>query len=235
VERKELPLLWPDAGREVRETPIGPVAFEHSGATSAQPVERTRKRLRDEALEADLASGDIVPAEVASPDQVAETLSTGEIAARRAGPRGRAAGTLLHRLLELWDGRSETEPLLRQLAAEAGADADIVSRVRKRLAIVARSPFLARIAKAETVGREVPVRFRDEAGVLLERRIDRLLREEQADLVVDYKSGTPEPARVERDRIQVARYCSAIAAISGRPCKGALWYIDLDSDAVIEV
>ena len=193
-----------------------------------------RSRLHDAALEVRLASSPIVPIEIASPADVAETLGVAEVAARRAGSRNRAAGILLHRVLELWDGRSDTEPLLRQLAVEAAADADSLTRVRKRLATIARSKMLQRIARAETVGRELTVHFVED-GALVERRIDRLLHEDDRDLVIDYKSGTPDPQRVIRDREQVERYCRAVSAITGRPCGGALWYVDLESDEVVEV
>ena len=91
-----------------------------------------------------------------------------------------------------------------------------------------------RIANAETVGREVPIRFVAN-GVAQERRIDRLLRESERELVVDYKSGVPDPNRVAKDRDQVARYCTAVAAITGRECAGAIWYVDLERDEVVEV
>jgi ATP-dependent helicase/nuclease subunit A len=236
TDKATLAALWPEAGREVRETVVGPVAFEKVEVHAAGT--RTRARLRDAALEAELASSPVVPLTVASPDAVAETLGVAEVAARRAGSRNRAAGILLHRVLELWDGRTEVEPLLRQLAVEAAADTDAVTRVRKRLATIARSPMLQRIARAETIGREVAVHFVEE-GVPVERRIDRILREQvdgaPRDLVIDYKSGTPDPQRVTRDREQVEHYCRAVANITGHACVGALWYIDLESDEVVEV
>jgi ATP-dependent helicase/nuclease subunit A len=232
VDRKELPSLWSD-GREIHQTEIGPIAFEPSGATGSQPV-AARKRLRDSALEAQLATGELLPVSIATPEPVADTLTPAAVAATRAGSKNRAAGTLLHRVLELWDGRADTEPLLRQLAAEAAADADAVVKVRKRLAVIARSPFLQRIASAEPLGREYPVRFVED-GILVERRIDRLVREADADLVIDYKSGAPQDERVERDKDQVARYCRAISAITGRPCGGALWYVGLEREQVVPV
>ncbi|HEX6083037.1 MAG TPA: 3'-5' exonuclease, partial [Thermoanaerobaculia bacterium] len=216
-------------GREVRMTDIGPVAFEKIAARGRG--ERTRRRLHDEALESRLA-GELVPFVAAAPPEP-ETLTPGEIASKRAGSRNKAAGILLHRVLELWDGRSDTEPLLRQLAAEAAADAEAVSRVRRRLLTIARSSTVQRIAGAETVGRELPIRFLEE-GVLVERRIDRLIRENGRDLVIDYKSGTPEAARVEKDRAQVARYAEAVGRMTGRECGALLWYVDLESDAVVE-
>ncbi|MGZ5447502.1 MAG: UvrD-helicase domain-containing protein [Thermoanaerobaculia bacterium] len=222
---------WPEHGREVRMTDVGPIALEK--VEVRESAQRTRQRLTDAALEAELAAADIVPLAVPMPETSTETLSSAEVAARRAGSRNRAAGILLHRVLELWNGRSDVEPLLQQLASEAAADADAVTRVRRRLQIIARSPTLERIANAETVGREVPIRFVED-GLTVERRIDRLLRENGRDLVLDYKSGSPEPARVTKDREQVRRYAAAIAAMTGRPCDALLWYVDLESDAVVE-
>jgi ATP-dependent helicase/nuclease subunit A len=236
TDKASLAAMLPEAGREVRDTLIGPVAFEkveiHAAAT------RTRPRLHDAALEAELASADIVPVEIPSPASVTETLGIAEVAARRAGTRNRAAGILLHRVLELWDGRSDTEPLLRQLALEAAADADALARVRKRLATIGRSSMLQRIARAETIGREFILHFVED-GTLVERRIDRLLRETidgvSRDLVLDYKSGTADPQRVHRDREQVERYCQAVSAMTGRACAGALWYVDLENESVVEL
>jgi ATP-dependent helicase/nuclease subunit A len=233
TDKKSLAAMWENTtpSRHVRETIVGPAAFEKVEVRGAGV--RTRPRLHDAALEAELAAAPIEPPAIASPADVAETLGLAEVAARRAGSRNRNAGILLHRVLELWDGRADTEPLLRQLAVEAGADADAVTRVRKRLSTIVRSSMMQRIARAETIGREVSVRFVED-GVLVERRIDRILRESDRDLVIDYKSGTPDPQRVARDREQVERYCRAITAITGHPCAGALWYIDLESDEVVE-
>jgi hypothetical protein len=33
----------------------------------------------------------------------------------------------------------------------------------------------------------------------------------------------------------VARYCAAVAEMTGRPCGGAIWYVDLERDEVVEV
>ena len=226
------PPSWPETGREVRQTALGPVAFETMAVQTTEA--QRRPRLHDQALEAELASAAILPVDVAQPDPVAETLTPGEVAARRAGSRSRAAGILLHRVLELWDGRGDPDPLLRQLAVETAADPDAISRVRKRLTTIARSPMLQRIARAETLGREVPVRF-IENGTLVERRLDRLLREPAGDTVIDYKSGTPDPHRVARDRDQIERYCQAVSAITGRACGGVLWYVDEERDEIVEV
>jgi ATP-dependent helicase/nuclease subunit A len=231
-DRQSLAALWPDSGREVRETPFGAVAFEKMSV--AETEARTRRRLRDVQHERELAISDIVPLTLPAPPPGPPPLGTGEIAARRAGSRNRATGILLHRVLELWDGASDVDALLRQLSLEAAADDDAVIRVRRRLGTIARSETWLRIARAETVGRELPLRF-VENGTLVERRVDRLIRENGQHVVVDYKSGVAEAARVARDREQVARYCRAIGELTGRACSGMLWYIDVEQDSVVEV
>ncbi|HEX7707352.1 MAG TPA: UvrD-helicase domain-containing protein [Thermoanaerobaculia bacterium] len=249
VDRAELMTMIPAEGRELRETPIGTIAVERSTAvegaaaelhdaadstTAPQARSIRRRRLLDAELERDLAAGPLVPDAISLPAAVAERLSPSELASRRLGAKHRAAGLLLHRFLELWNGTDEVEPLLRQIAVEAAAEPDVVSRVRRRVTAVTRSPVFQRILQAETIGREFPIRFIEE-GTPVERRIDRLIRENGGEIVVDYKSGKPAAARLVRDREQIERYCRAIREITGRPCEGLIWYIDLENDVVVEV
>lgn len=237
LDKDGLAALFDEPGtRTLRVTSIGPVAVESfvfdglvSGGTP-----RPRRRLRDAHLEGVVRSEPLASLAIMRPEPVAESLDAAQIAARRSGARARVAGTLLHRVLELWDGASDFEPLLRGAATEAGAERSIVVQVRKRLATVARSPHLIRIRSAETVGREVPVHVIED-GLLVERRIDRLIRENGRELVVDYKSGGYDAARLEKDRKQVGRYCEAIRSITGRECSGLLWYVDLERDEIVEV
>ncbi|HWW60331.1 MAG TPA: UvrD-helicase domain-containing protein [Thermoanaerobaculia bacterium] len=211
---------WPPPGaREVRD------GFAFERMTVRGVGERKRKRLHDAELEATLATSPVVDAAIAPPPFA--TLSRGDAAKSRAAGRNRAAGILLHRVLERWDARGDVEPLLRAVAIEAAADNETIARVRQRLATIARSPMLQRIAAAEIVGREFPIRI---GGI--EKRIDLLVRESDRDLVIDYKSGAPDEVRLERDRAQVAEYSRAVTSITGRPCEAALWYVD---DDVVEV
>jgi ATP-dependent helicase/nuclease subunit A len=232
ADRKSWGSLWPEQGGEVRETLIGPVMFERLTSRSATSSER--HRLADHLLERELREEPLAPAVIPAPPPVAERLTPAEAAARRAGSRSRTAGILLHRVLELWNGTSAVEPLLHAIALEIGAGDAAVERVRKRLEVVARSPLFQRINSAETIGREFPLRFVEE-GELVERRIDRLIREDGHDVVIDYKSGASEESRLVRDKEQVSRYCSAVTSITARPCHGLLWYVDLERDEMVEV
>jgi ATP-dependent exoDNAse (exonuclease V) beta subunit len=177
----------------------------------------------------------LAPCAVAQPADAVELLPRDEVAIARRGSANRAAGILLHRVLERWDGTSDAAPLIASLALEQAADERSIDLVRGRMAQIAGSEVFRRIMAAETIGREMPVAFIDASGVLVERRVDRLLRENGGDLVVDYKSGQPSPARIERDREQVALYCRLLGDMNGRPCRGLLWYIDAENDVAIDV
>lgn len=225
VDRASLPSFWPEEGRALRDTAIGPVAFERVAVQGA--AARTRARLHDAALERTLAASEIVPVELPMPRDVATRLAENEVAHRITGPRRRLAGMLLHRVMETWDGTSSPEPLLQSAAAELGAGEELVRQTRARIATMAQSETFLRIRNATTVGTEIPVRFL-ENGVAVEKRIDRLLSESGRDLVVDYKTSGPGTRRFEKDREQVARYCRAIEEITGRPCEGLVWYVDTD-------
>jgi ATP-dependent helicase/nuclease subunit A len=222
--------MWPlRAERKVVELELGgdviPVAFER-----VRPIgsgERRRRRLKDEALEARLAAADVVPSSL-PPIEALPTQSTGDVAIARARARNRATGILLHRLLERWDGAGTPEPLLKVLAAEQGSDAETVARVREQLGGITRSEIFRRISRAETIGRELSITFADEQGNIVERRIDRLIREDDRDIVIDYKSGVPNAKRVEEDRKQVAAYCAAVSRMNGRACGGIIWYVESD-------
>ena len=228
---------WPaEPGRVVTTLTIGgedvPIAFERV-VTEGAGV-RTRRRLADAEQEAELAELPVVAPSLPAPATLPEMLSRGDVKTRRSSALKRGAGILLHRVLELWDGQTPVEPLLTSAAAEQGTDVATIALVRKRLATVAKSQTFLRIARAETLGREMPLIINRD-GTAVERRIDRFLREGENDVVVDYKSGQPSDARLAGDREQVARYCTAMSAITGRHCRGMLWYIDVDVDRVIDV
>jgi ATP-dependent helicase/nuclease subunit A len=221
-------------GREIREG----VAYERvsGGEGAAAPL---RRRLRDAELGRELASGPIAPLSLpilcSTADSAAGSTDTPPSRRRyteplpesyrlRAGIRNREAGILLHRVLELWDGVAPIESVIAEAANETAASSEAVTRVKSRLGNIAQSPTMQRIARAETVAREMPIRI---DGTTL--RIDRLIRENGREVVVDYKSGTPKPD----DRLQVAQYCEALTRLTGRACGGVIWY--LDDDVAVEV
>ena len=221
------PIEFPDEPRrEVRTFRVGdsdvPAAIV--GRAGVPPAvaaaSRRRRRLADPALEAELASAPPVDVVIPLPQPVVEIHTAAEIAIARARSRSRAAGIALHRLLERWDGVAPVDSLVTAIAGEQDADE---TTLRARVATLRNSATFQRIAAAETLGREVPIRFLVD-GEPVERRIDRWIREGDADIVIDYKSGQPN----DRDREQVLAYCEALSRITGLPTRGLLWYIGED-------
>ena len=229
---------WPSGvGREIRDRIVEgatiPVAFERVAIPLT--AERARRRLADAATETTLRSSAPVPISVRTAPPAPELLSPAEAATHRGGAKRRSAGILLHRVLERWDGASPLAPLLTALAAEQGADGETIGLVTRRMQVVAESQTFRSIALAETLGRELPVAFLDAHGQVIEKRIDRLIRLDGHEVIIDYKSGQRSDQREQRDRDQIEQYCRAMSRISGRPCRGLLWYIDVDTDSVVEV
>jgi ATP-dependent helicase/nuclease subunit A len=238
LEKTLFETMWP-AGGGLATVPlraagrIVPALFEKLPPGETGSVQRMR--LRDRELEQRMGSGDLAPLELPPLARTIETLTAADAAIGRAAAANRAGGILLHRLLELWDGDADIEPLMRSLVTESGAETQAITTVRRRLRTLRRSPAFDRIVRGETIARELPIRFVDENGAVVERRIDRILRENGREVVVDYKSGTPDQDRLTRDRDQVTRYCAAVQRMTGRPCSGLLWYIDGDRDELMEV
>ncbi len=208
--------LWPASGREVRDR----IAYERSMPSPASGG--GWREAPGEGFELAPLAIPLPPPHPALPPVAA--------AIARARSRNRAAGILLHRFLEVWNGSADPDELLQRLARESTASEKSVAAVRQRIRTLRRSKTFTRVFAAETVGRELPIRV---AGA--ERRIDRLIRENGEEIVVDYKSGAPDEARLSADRAQVGAYCEALAAMTGRRCRGLLWYIDLESDRLVEI
>ncbi|HVT44889.1 MAG TPA: UvrD-helicase domain-containing protein [Thermoanaerobaculia bacterium] len=181
-----------------------------------------------------LAAEPIPPGLPARTTEPPPRLGVGEAKKLRAAARNRLSGTLLHRLLEVWDGESDPAALLETLAGEVGASPRDLERASRRVESLRSSSLLERLRRAETVGRELVIHYADEGGRLVEGRIDRLLREDGSWLVVDYKSGRRDAVRGAEDDEQVRAYCRAISSMTGGgKCRGVLWY--LESDEGIEV
>ncbi|MGK2856278.1 MAG: UvrD-helicase domain-containing protein, partial [Thermoanaerobaculia bacterium] len=230
---KALGALFPAEPGERRETlKIGDESLE-AAFESLEPLpvpEEALPRLVSREL-GERARRELPPPE---PDAPPAPVDRTELVRRAEKLRYRRAGLLLHRFLEIWDGAPEIGALLEMARLELGATELERDRVARRIEAILASSSHERIRGLETVGRETTI-WLEEEGKLREARIDRLLRDGQTWVVLDYKSGRASEDRLEADREQVTRYCRAIAAMSGEPCRGLVWYIDLDGEEIVEI
>jgi ATP-dependent helicase/nuclease subunit A len=210
----------------VKEHCVG-AAAPGSAARPGAGAPTLRKKLLDPELETRLAAAPTLPLQLPECATIIGTTAPGP------SLKARGAGTLLHRFLERWDGAAPSDALLAALARELGCDDETHALVKRRLATLSNSATWQRIANAEIVGRELLIAFLDPAGNVVQRRIDRLIRIDGREVVVDYKSGEFDEVRLARDRRQVAQYCGAMARITGRSCGGWIWYVD--SDRLVDV
>jgi ATP-dependent helicase/nuclease subunit A len=232
-DAKALGALFPAEPGERREIlKVGDESLE-AAFESLEPLpvpEEALPRLVSREL-AGRARRELPPPEPESPQQPVDRT---ELVRRAEKLRYRKGGILLHRFLEIWDGAVEFGALLEMVRLEVGATELERDRVARRIEAILASGSHQRIQALETVGRETTV-WLEEEGNPREVRIDRLLRDESGWVVLDYKSGRSSVDRLEADREQVARYCRAIAAMSGEPCRGLLWYIDLEGEEMVEI
>lgn len=235
---------WPEsAGETVEELPIGtatiPVAFERC----PEPADaNTPSRVANGAARA-IAETNQDPREIAQAlrDSLHESGATpasanaATIDKRLAAARYRDRGTVLHRVLERWDGDESTlAPLVEALRIESALSGSDAAVVRERVAALRHSDTWRQLAEMETLGREVVIYATKGEGATEELRIDRLLRDASGLVVLDYKSGQPDEERRGKDSEQVRRYCEIVSAIAGEPCRGLLWYVGAESDKLVE-
>jgi ATP-dependent exoDNAse (exonuclease V) beta subunit len=86
-------------------------------------------------------------------------------------------------------------------------------------------PLLGRAAAALARGacwREAPITARTADGRLIEGTADLVFEEQGVVTVVDFKTGQPDAATLDRYRRQVQIYAQAVAFATGHPARGVL-------------
>jgi ATP-dependent helicase/nuclease subunit A len=153
-------------------------------------------------------------------------------------PRGRdlarAAGSVVHRLLERWD-LAAGESLLAPLAGEVerigfgGADPTAVEReARAILEAFLAGDLPGRLRGVEILGREVPLLLRRDDGAAWQGSLDLLFREANGEVVIaDYKTDLVEAGAAERYAGQLGVYSEAVrrALSLDAPPRAELWFL----------
>jgi ATP-dependent helicase/nuclease subunit A len=136
-------------------------------------------------------------------------------------------GTILHRLLELWDFTNDAHPnvttLLQKEFPAATVDADQVSDFDAVLQRFAESQLHTKLKESPQIKKELPFTLNLDSGTLT-GTIDALLPD---GTIIDYKTGHPTADLKEKYRRQLCIYAAAVEKLSGtRPPSGLLYYLD---------
>jgi ATP-dependent exoDNAse (exonuclease V) beta subunit len=154
------------------------------------------------------------------------------------GGRGMRFGTLVHRLMEIvdWEAPADLGPLAEALGTDLGLGMQEIRSAADMVTRVLAGDFIRRIVSSEAYYKEVPFAVEDAGGVL-EGKIDALFRENGGLVVVDFKTDRVSPAeaasRAEHYRSQGGAYARAVHAALGR--FPAVIFLFLDPMKAIEL
>lgn len=218
---------WQEAHRAARDAGMQPrydVVSVTAAAVAGMPGAAAPSGLTAAAGD-DPAAADAHPMEVVS------------LATRGGRPRGRAFGSLVHEVLSvvpLEAGAADVRALTRlqaRLAVHSGEEAiapddeEAITAVADAVIATLAHPLLTRArdaARRSACRREWPVMQRLDDGRLVEGTLDLAFEEPGGWTVVDFKTDDPGAAGLGVYRRQVALYCRAVRAGTGRPVTGVI-------------
>lgn len=145
-------------------------------------------------------------------------------------------GTLVHRMFELWDFANDRLPDMEMLLNEAGLGLEQRKKIKTDLEKIAArfraSEYMKAFGQAGTVLRETPF-ILPVGEVLVHGVIDALIDDV---LIVDYKTGKPNPELEQHYADQLRLYAAALRNITGNtPGKAVLWYADYGESHTVEI
>ena len=152
-----------------------------------------------------------------------------EVAGATGRPGGVRFGTLVHAVLADVPLAGAADDLLARLvdahARMLGADAAETAAALDAVRRVLEHPLLRQAAAAEARGqcyRETPVTWRVDETTLVEGVVDLAFLEEQAFVVVDFKTDRELDGAIVRYERQVALYADAVSQAMGRPARAII-------------
>jgi ATP-dependent helicase/nuclease subunit A len=134
-----------------------------------------------------------------------------------------AAGTAVHLLLEIWDGKDarwllENAGRAARVASREGADPEAVrARVERIMEQARRTGTLDAIARAGALAREIPVLERGDDGTIWDGTIDVVTGTAEAPEIIDFKTDAEGEDLPIIHGAQLARYAEGVRKAMGLP------------------
>jgi ATP-dependent exoDNAse (exonuclease V) beta subunit len=151
-----------------------------------------------------------------------------EVGARHASPTspgGRRFGTLVHAVLRdvpLDADESAIRKWTEMNARILGAPTEEIEAAIGRVQTALKHPLLDRARAAKRKHREYPVMLRAESNRLMEGIIDLAFVEDDAWIVVDFKTDTDVSGNQQQYQRQLQWYASALSRLTGLPARAYL-------------
>ena len=136
-------------------------------------------------------------------------------------------GILVHQLFERWDFAEDRPPDTNLLVQDAGLGMDQTPRLcamlRETVERFRASELWPLYSGASRVDREIPFLL-DIGTALIRGVVDAVIDD---DIIVDYKTGHPDPSVHHYYEMQLCLYAAAFQTLKGKyPSRGVLWYAD---------
>jgi ATP-dependent helicase/nuclease subunit A len=165
------------------------------------------------------------PPEPVVVESVETGLQAGQSAGLEAGPTGRRFGTLVHAVLR--DVPLDANPAAigrwAQLNARiVGAPSEEIEAACARVGAALSHPLLDRARAAKRKHREYPIMLRVDGGRLMEGVIDLAFVEDNAWIVVDFKTGEDISGSREQYQRQLQWYACALTRLTGLAARAYL-------------
>ena len=159
------------------------------------------------------------------PVRVEVVLGPGLQAGLKSSPAGRRFGTLVHAVLRdvpLDAGPGTIRQWARLNGRIVGAPVEEIDAATDRVKAALAHPLLDRARAAKRKHREYPVMLRAEGNRLMEGIIDLAFVEDQAWIVVDFKTDADVAGRRDQYQRQLQWYASALSRLTGLPARAYL-------------
>ena len=143
-------------------------------------------------------------------------------------PRGPRFGTLVHAILAIVPLDAAEDVIRRTAGVQAriiGNTAEEITAAANVVVAVLKHDLMVRARASTRLRRETPITWTQPDGMLIEGVLDLAFDEDDATIVIDFKTDHELAAGEARYRAQVQKYVDAVATATGRTTRGVLWKV----------
>jgi ATP-dependent exoDNAse (exonuclease V) beta subunit len=156
----------------------------------------------------------------------ASTIEVVEVPGAEGRPRGVSFGALVHAILAIVPLDADDTAVKRTAEVQARilrSTAEETTAAAVAVMTVLGTDLIARARRSPRVRRETPITWTQADGTLIEGVLDLAFDEQEATVVIDFKTDHELAAGEARYRAQLQKYVDAVAVSTGRKASGILF------------